>query len=327
MILPDEQRLKQFFDLAYERHRIYVLKELGAPKPWTADPIFKNWFFCNVFRAIDKTTKFIIEQVIQPNEDNPLLWKAIILCRLLSRIETIQYLLDNNAMFDFPLAYKLLRERQQRGEPVFTGAFIINSVGFKGNVDKINYVFLLLNQMTQGLHNEVMTMDEFLRCTASMVRDRAIRTIYGYLRLFNGVGDFMGYEYVTDLSYSERYLKNAADKYTWMTYGLGAVRGMNRLLYGKPSSNKIQQPLQTAQYVFKRWKEYIEEQQDLEEHKTILIATKQTPPEKEPLVICKILTLFTPFYDLTMREVEHWLCEYDKYCRGGSAKRRYDGNG
>ena len=82
--------LERFFQIAWERHRIYVLKELGIQKPWTKDPIFLDYYFCNVFRYLDKTSKWIIKNAIELNEDNPELWKTIIMCRYISRISTLQ---------------------------------------------------------------------------------------------------------------------------------------------------------------------------------------------------------------------------------------------
>ena len=146
---------------------------------------------------------------------------------------------------------------------------------------------------------------------------------YKYLKLFPGVGSFMAYEYVTDFSYSKRYLASSPEIYTWCELGLGAVRGMNILIRGFASKKKIHDKNNLTRYVFSKWIEYIKQNLEKEIDRTII--TYKNSYELSHDVIGKINQMYAPFKKLTMREVEHWLCEYDKYCRGGSKKRKYNG--
>jgi hypothetical protein len=103
----------------------------------------------------------------------------------------------------------------------------------------------------------------------------------------------MAYEVICDLRYTW-VLRNASDKLTWSNPGPGAKRGLNRLLGRdlKHSSRDYQ-----------------------EQSKQILTVLQQRLGNTMP--------------SFEMREVEHGLCEYDKYCRAlnsdGQMKRKYRG--
>ena len=49
-----ENPVEAFFDFCRERERIRILRESGAPAPWSEDPIFQQGRFLNVFREAAK---------------------------------------------------------------------------------------------------------------------------------------------------------------------------------------------------------------------------------------------------------------------------------
>ncbi len=108
-------------------------------------------------------------------------------------------------------------------------------------------------------------------------------------------GGFMAYEVVSDLRYTE-FLRNAEDINLWANPGPGAKRGLNRLMMREIKS-PINQPL---------WEDQTQE--------LLKIVNKRLPKNM-------------PRFE--MREIEHSLCEFDKYLRArtksGRMKRKYDG--
>lgn len=112
---------------------------------------------------------------------------------------------------------------------------------------------------------------------------------------FPGIGPFMAYEIVTDLRHTP-ILWNATDVNSWANAGPGATRGAGRVL----TNNRRQ---------FKR-------QRDQDE---VLDVMKQ-------LYNLAQQPKYWPFEKWEMREVEHWLCEFEKYCsaeEGHKQKRRF----
>ena len=110
--------------------------------------------------------------------------------------------------------------------------------------------------------------------------DSLEKTWEGYLP-YAGFSGFMAYEVVTDLRHT-KYLKNADDINTWANAGPGAVRGLNRI-----HNRDIKKSLTK--------KASCKEMYDL-----LMIADRYL--EKHVPV-------------LEMRDIEHCLCEFDKYER------------
>lgn len=291
-----EKNFIDFCELAFERHNIYLAKEFNKPKPWTSDLIFQKYFFCNVFRHLDKTSKFIIDNVINKNEDRPDLWSTIILCRFISYIPTIDLLLQENALFDIKKLFAILKELQAQRKKIFTGAFIFNSNAFMPYTDRVSYLYLLIKYI-----NDKYNLNEFDKC---VIGAKSLEKTFALLINLPGVGRFMASEILADMMYSQRYLKSAIDKNTWMIYGIGAIYGINRLYTNNPISKGTKyDTLENALIIYNKWQMYIADK----------IGHKNKHAE---------------FKNLSLHEVEHWLCEYNKYCRiknGGHSKRKYNG--
>ena len=96
------------------------------------------------------------------------------------------------------------------------------------------------------------------------------------------IGRFIAYEIITDLRHT-RYLQHAQDIYTWANPGNGCKRGIMRVFFGQLKDVKL-----TDHYCI--------------EHMVFLLS------------ICGDY-LPKHFPKLEMRDIEHTLCEFDKYER------------
>jgi hypothetical protein len=123
-------------------------------------------------------------------------------------------------------------------------------------------------------------------------RGMSMKELHARLMEFEGLAGFMAYEIVCDLRYTF-WLEDAPDIMTWCNPGPGATCGMNRIL-GRPLKAKVE---------------------DWSEQTQALLATARRRLRGMP--------------PLEMREIEHSLCEWDKYERArlgeGHLKRRYQG--
>ena len=113
-----------------------------------------------------------------------------------------------------------------------------------------------------------------------MIVDSLEETWKGYLK-HAGFSGFMAYEVVTDLRHT-KWLENAKDIMTWANPGPGAQRGLNRIHH-----------------------------RDL--NKTI--KKEQLNSEMKELLDCSPDYLQGHMLPLEMRDIEHCLCEFDKYER------------
>jgi len=127
-----------------------------------------------------------------------------------------------------------------------------------------------------------------------------LQELHRELMRYGSVGKFMAYEYACDMEYTDEF--HPTDKNEWCSLGPGAMKGLNILVTGSAH----------RRYDKKIEKEYIQE---------LYLALKDRI-ERE-----------FPSETITMREVEHWLCEFCKYVKymgfvrsGGRVKfRKYEG--
>ncbi|MDI9336599.1 MAG: putative DNA base hypermodification protein, partial [Gammaproteobacteria bacterium] len=117
-----------------ERHRIFLRRKKGMPKPWSPDPIFQNHRFCNVYRELDKVTVWIKDNLREPYKDHPYLWFFLAAARQINWPDTLAELLADktgslptDGVFNPESMRSVMLARQQRGEKVYTGAYMISA--------------------------------------------------------------------------------------------------------------------------------------------------------------------------------------------------------
>ena len=76
-----ENPLDKMMEFAYERQLVFHRKEAGLPFPWSDDPAFTKFKFCNIFRDQDKTTKWIVNWV-KPINNPKSLFENLIYARM-----------------------------------------------------------------------------------------------------------------------------------------------------------------------------------------------------------------------------------------------------
>lgn len=147
-----------------------------------------------------------------------------------------------------------------------------------------------------------MHQDELAKWLLYYSGDVTLEEMHDWLCNFPYLGPFMAYEIVTDLSHTHL-LNRAADIMTWASPGPGAARGAGRLVYWDPDRLSYERQSDRA--------EILEIMQHLLKESR---ASANWPPQ---------------LGQWTMREVEHTLCEFDKYERArlceGRPKQRFAG--
>jgi hypothetical protein len=205
-----------------ERHAIYRRKTAGLPKPWTTNPIFQQYRFCNVYRELDTVTVWIAEKWRTPHHDDPDLWFALVVARLVNWPESL-------AEIGYPVPWRpdcfveALHGRKRRGEKVFTGAYIIHA-DHSSNGSKAAYL-------------AAAVLGPMWRDRSSLrraVRGPTLAEAHRALLNYRDMGSFMAGQVIADLKYVQP-LRNAKDWWTWAPSGPGSRRGLNRVL-GRPKN-------------------------------------------------------------------------------------------
>ena len=295
--------VEPFFKYARARYQLMLDRETNLERPWTKDPILQQYRFCNVFREDDKTTKWIRKHITFEKYGKNLLG-AMVIARWFNRIETLELMLPpakgRAALLDDlfgcwatePAGWaSIMRMVLKNQKPLVTGAYMIKT---PAKMNKLEGLIWCIEQFIEMWNKERMADGSEFPSTLQAATDWLARSPY--------LGPFMAYEVVTDLRHT-KILCNAPDIMTWANPGPGAARGAGRVARGDPDCYKRH-----------RWP-------DVDSIQSIMRKLLKASQSDENWPRC------WPTWE--MRDVEHSLCEYDKYTRArlgqGRPKQRFAG--
>jgi len=262
-----------------ERHRIYRTRQAGKPWPWTQDKILQDFRFCNVFRELDAVTIWIREHIREPYAEHPNLWFMLCLARQIGHPATLQELIATGRAWPRTGAWS-------------PGHAVAALDARKRRGEQVyTGAYMLRGDIAYGGSKHPYTIytvcgslwqhrSEFARLFDAPAAP-SLRAVHRWFLRFHGWGGFMAYEVVTDLRHT-RYLQHAPDTHTWANAGPGAIRGLNRL-----AGRSLTFPLK--------------QDRANEEMRELLRESRTRLPRGFPT--------------LEMRDIEHSLCETDKYLR------------
>ncbi len=239
--------MDEFLRFVVERHRIWELRQAGAPQPWTSDPILATRKFTNVFRVLDPGTQFVMTDLLEPGLEERDQLMRMFLYRHTGRVEVWQAL---NLTVGYPTVGSLDEVRSvfntYRGEPktimkkpwaqpvatytgpwheaksypkqIFTGAYLVFPQSDTPGTDKLDSVIGLTKRLfTPGSPDDIMPKWERARSQAER---------YKILRSNKGVGDFMAMQVLTDWGYGQ----DVDREEEFLQPGPGSVRGAKALI-------------------------------------------------------------------------------------------------
>lgn len=186
-----------YWRFAAERQAIFFRRFTGNSSPWTDDPILREFKFTNVYRASDRVSQYLIRHVIYEGDQSPEeIFFRTLLFKTFNRIETWELLRNelgdvSYADYSFDHIDGILTSAMQRGTRIYSAAYIMPSGGRLSICGKKHRTHLKLI--------EQMMVDELphrLCNTSSMGK------AFELLRSYPTIGDFLAYQYVTDLNYS-----------------------------------------------------------------------------------------------------------------------------
>ncbi len=187
-----------FWRFATERQAVFFRKLEGEPPPWTEDPIIARYKFTNAYRASDRVSQYLIRHVIYDGDPAPEeVFFRTILFKLFNKIETWELLsaeLGSITFKDFSYDRydRTLTRAMAAKSPIYSAAYIMpsgkNSFGHREK--HRNHLRLL----------EMLMRDEVVYRIADA---SSMKEAFEILRSYPTIGDFLAYQYVTDLNYSE----------------------------------------------------------------------------------------------------------------------------
>lgn len=266
-----------FFYWINERYYIWERKErLKCPPPWTVDPILREYRFCNVFREDDRVTRWICDNIRKPYAAHPQLWHMLFTARFINWPDTLQDIMNHGAWYAADKFDPKPIIMVMRARAEQGEQVWTNAYTVSTNGRKMAKPDYIVGHVLEAVWQQGARLFDLAHGGASL------EAFCEEAQKVEGVGGFMAYEVACDLRWCPGWLDNAQDVMTWANLGPGAKRGLNRLS-GRPLEQSIKDAvaLQEMRYLLDLSNIYLQ---------------GNVPA-------------------LEMRDIEHSLCETDKYLR------------
>lgn len=240
----NQDMLGEFIKFITERELIRQRRERGYDAPWTDDPVLRKGYFCNVRREDDKVTRWITDNWVKPNINDPDLWFAMTVARNINLPATL-------AELGYPIPWdpekflSVMRRRKESKETSYGGAYMIRASKTHG---QLKAFYQADKQFTPAWE------------ARARLRPRDGDTLEEYFNILlpeHGYGHFLAGQVIADLKHTEP-LKSSPDWFTWCAVGPGSQQGLNCLLGRDIKSNWKTVAFRSAvnelqNYVNSRW--------------------------------------------------------------------------
>lgn len=191
---------ESYWRFAAERQAVFFRRARGESHPWTDNPVLGTYKFTNAYRASDRVSQYLIRRVIYrddlPRSPREVFFR-ILLFKLFNKIETWELLeraLGPITFEDYRFAAydEVLSRAMQAGRRIYSAAYIMppGSRAFGRSAKHQNHLLLLESMMADRL-------PERLAQTPTM------QDGFEKLRAYPTIGDFLAYQFITDINYSE----------------------------------------------------------------------------------------------------------------------------
>lgn len=186
-----------YWKFAAERQRIFFSRVNGKSYPWTKDKILNKYKFTNVYRATDRVSQYLIKNVIYKGSQEPEeIFFRLLLFKIFNRISTWEVLESEFGTislkdYSFKRYDKVLSEIMQNKIPIYSAAYIMASgrsaFGFaKKHQNHLKLIELMIMEKVPFKLQQCNSMYE----------------AYNLFHYYPTIGDFLAYQYVTDINYS-----------------------------------------------------------------------------------------------------------------------------
>ncbi|MBE7157820.1 MAG: hypothetical protein INR62_05200, partial [Rhodospirillales bacterium] len=205
-----------FWRFAAERQRVFWRRVAGLPPLWTSDPVLAAYKFTNTYRASDRVSQYLIRSVQYEGTQEPReLFFRTLLFKLFNRVETWELLQRqlgklHTEGFNVERYDRVLAAALDRGERVYSAAYIMPSGG-KGTKHRM-HLELLARMLRDELPERIAGMGTMAQAFAA-------------LRAYPTVGDFLAYQYITDINYSTL---TGFSETEFVAPGPGALSGLRK---------------------------------------------------------------------------------------------------
>lgn len=183
-----------YWKFAVERQEVY-LRRLENRSPYTNDPILQSFKFTNAYRAADRVSQFLLREVIYRDDQSAEeVFFRTVLFKFFNKIDTWRTLTERLGEIRWspaviPQISRILNESFSKGERIYSAAYIMPSGGGAYTRKHDAHLALLLKMMEEGVPKKLQSA-------------RSMEEAFQIFRSQPMLGDFLAYQFVTDINYS-----------------------------------------------------------------------------------------------------------------------------
>jgi thymidylate kinase len=237
-----------YWRFAAERQEVFFRRLSAQPAPWTTDPILTEYKFTNAYRASDRASQYLIRDVIygegRPTSVEEVFFRIMIF-KLFNKIETwieLERALGPLTYEDYSFEHydQVLARAMGQGSSIYSAAYIMPS----GSGDSVhprkhqNHLALLERMLADSVPQRLSDC-------------RVMQRAFELLKSYRGLGDFLAYQYVTDINYSEITDFSEAE---FVVPGPGALDGIRKCFVDRGGLNEPE----TIKFVMERQQQEFE---------------------------------------------------------------------
>ncbi|CAN0371632.1 unnamed protein product, partial [Phaeothamnion confervicola] len=191
---------ESYWRFAAERQAVFFRRTRAEASPWTQDAVISTYKFTNAYRASDRVSQYLIRNVIYREDlpkNPPEVFFRILLFKLFNKIETWELL--ESALgpitfenYRFDRFDEVLTRAKAAGKRIYSAAYIMppGSAAFGRPAKHQNNLLMLERMMADRLPDR-------------LAQARSMQDGFEKLRSYPTIGDFLAYQFVIDVNYSE----------------------------------------------------------------------------------------------------------------------------
>jgi len=213
-LIWNRTELRAFFTFVAARHEVFVRRIVWRrPPPWTSDVTLGSARFTNVFRQLDRHSRYLILNVFPHAARAPMdtLFNTLVF-RTFNGAATYEALggFRPAAAWDPDAACRTLQARQAHGEVAFTDRYSVSQQGADIEIRRLTRI-----------------RDQLPSLYGALMAARSLAEVHLWLVELPGVGGFTGYDLALDLTYAQ--IVPFTDD-TYVVADPGAKLALDRLL-------------------------------------------------------------------------------------------------
>lgn len=289
-----DERLEEFGFWVDERERIRKRRfEQGQDPPWTEDSVLQNKHFTNVHRRYDHQTQWFLHNRVGRGTLQDVFLNSLMFTIFNRKegMEEIGWVTVED--WDPDQVLRDARRAHEAGE-LWNDAYMTTGVPFIEDPDDKaeSYIFGVVDEAVQNIDYH---MPDEPRQGPDHLTNKWTE--------LSGIADFLAYEIYCDLALDDRFWFTLND---YVNPGDGAVRGINRL-HGRNKTPEDFGHESKTDLTDDQYRQLLEHNHDDIDYIAVIEQLQSTWEQWASPEVHEV--------DLTLRSVEHALCEFDKYRR------------